>query len=70
MAGIRRRLPGDDTLSVEDVYRSGAGIALKPGDRIIVAPRGLANWNRTATLLLPFIQTALTSATVAAAVSD
>jgi polysaccharide export outer membrane protein len=57
------------TLSVEDIYRSGAGIALKPGDRIIIAPRGLANWNRTATLLLPFIDTALTSATVAAAVT-
>jgi polysaccharide export outer membrane protein len=58
------------TLSVEDVYRSGAGIALKPGDRIIVAPRGLANWNRAATLLLPFIQTALTATTVGVAVSD
>ncbi len=54
------------TVSVEDLYRHGNVIALKPYDRIVVAPRGLANWSRAVTLLLPFLQTAVTAGTVAA----
>ncbi len=57
------------TLSTQDVYEFGASIELRPGDRVVVAPRGLANWSRATTLMLPFLQTAVTAGTVAAAVS-
>ncbi len=33
-----------------------AGIFLSPGDRVLVAPSGLANWNRVMTQILPFLQ--------------
>jgi len=58
------------TVSLEDLYRHGGSIALKPYDRIVVAPRGLANWSRAATLLLPFLQSAVTAGTVAAATNN
>ena len=61
------RRPRDYTLSTEDVYRFGTSIRLTPGDRIIVAPRGLASWNRTLTLMLPFINTAMAASTAAVA---
>jgi hypothetical protein len=56
------------TISTDDLHRWGTAILLKPGDRIVVAPRGLANWSRAVQLLLPFAQTAVTAAATAAAV--
>jgi polysaccharide export outer membrane protein len=58
------------TVSTEDVYQFGTSIQLKPGDRIIVAERGLATWSRTITLLTPWMQSGATLAAVAAAFSD
>jgi polysaccharide export outer membrane protein len=58
------------TITAEDLYRYGEHIALKPGDRIHVAPRGLATWSRTMTLLLPFLQTATSGLTTAALIED
>lgn len=57
------------TLSTEDIYRYGTSIQLRPGDRIVVAPRGLATWSRTITLLTPWMQSGATIAAVAAAVA-
>ena len=57
-------------LSTEDIYRFGTSIQLKPGDRILVAPRGLANYNRTVTLMLPFLQSGATAAAATAALAD
>jgi polysaccharide export outer membrane protein len=57
------------TVSTEDVYQFGTSIQLKPGDRIIVAERGLATWARTITLLTPWMQSGATLAAVAAAFS-
>lgn len=57
-------------ISTEDIYRFGTSVMLKPGDRIIVAPRGLANYNRAVTLMLPFLQSAATAAAATAALSD
>ena len=57
-------------LSTEDIYRYGVSIHLRPGDRIIVAPRGLATYSRTVTLLTPFIQSGATAAAVAAALTN
>lgn len=62
--------PRTFTIGAEDVYRFGAQIRLKPGDRIHVAPRGLATWSRTLSLMLPFLQTGLSGATLAAALED
>lgn len=58
------------TLSTEDVYRYGTSIVLKPGDRIIVAPRRLATYARTMQLATPFIQTGSTAAVLAATLAD
>jgi len=58
------------TISTEDVYRFGTSVRLRPGDRLIVAPRGLATYNRTVTLMLPFLQSAATAAAVGVALSD
>ncbi len=58
------------TLGAEELYRYGHAIALRPGDRVHVAPRGVANWSRTVTLLLPFLQSAVTGAAAAAAIAD
>lgn len=58
------------TVSIEDLYRWGTSIRLRPGDRILVAPRGLANWSRAVQLLLPFAQTAVTAAATSAALTD
>jgi len=44
------------TISAEDIYRYGASIQMKPRDVIHVAPRGLATWYRTLTLLTPFLE--------------
>ncbi len=58
------------TIGAEELYRFGHEIALRPGDRIHVAPRGVAKWSRTVTLLLPFLQSAVTGAAAAAAIAD
>jgi len=58
------------TIGAEELYRYGHAIALRPGDRVHVAPRGVANWSRTVTLLLPFLQSAVTGAAAAAAIAD
>jgi protein involved in polysaccharide export with SLBB domain len=58
------------TLTAEDVYRYGEHILLHPGDRIHVAPRGLATWSRTMQLLLPFLQPAISGTTAAAVLAD
>ena len=57
------------TVSIEDVYRSGASIQLHPGDRIVAGTRGLATWSRTITLLTPWMQSGATIAAVSAAVA-
>jgi polysaccharide export outer membrane protein len=62
--------PRSFTLSVDDLYRYGEHIRLHPGDRIHVAPRGLASWSRTMQLLIPFIQPTLSAATTAAVLTD
>ena len=62
--------PRSFTLSAEDIYRYGVHIRLKPGDRIHVAPRGLATWNRTLTLLLPFLDNAIAGATLGVAINN
>jgi len=54
-------------VSTEDVYQFGTSIQLRPGDRIIVAPRGLATYARTISLLTPWMQSGATIAAVAAA---
>lgn len=56
------------TLHIEDVYRYGTSIALRPGDRVVVAPKGLASYNRVLTLLLPILQSPLALAVTTGAV--
>jgi polysaccharide export outer membrane protein len=58
------------TLSTEDAYRYGPSIHLRPGDRIIVAPRPLATYSRVLNLATPFLQTASTAAVLTATVTD
>ena len=58
------------TLSTEDVYQFGPSIRLRPGDRIIVAPRPLATYSRVLGLATPFLQAASTGAVLTATVTD
>jgi len=60
--------PQSFTVTEQDVNNYGAHIFLESGDVIHVAPSGLANWNRTLTLLLPFSGTAASLAGIAAIV--
>lgn len=55
------------TLNAEDIYKYGESIRLRPGDRIMIGPKGLATWNRAVTLLLPFLQLPTTGVGLAAA---
>jgi len=48
-------------ISVYDVYKYGASIQLQPHDRIVVAERGLGTWARTMQLLIPFLNTPVTT---------
>jgi polysaccharide export outer membrane protein len=57
-------------LSTEDIYAYGSSIRLRPGDRIIVAERGLATYSRIMTLLTPFLQTGVTAAAVSGAFNE
>jgi polysaccharide export outer membrane protein len=56
--------PQSYRLSTEDIYAYGTSIRLRPGDRIIVAPSGLATYSRVMTLLTPFLQTGVTAAAI------
>jgi polysaccharide export outer membrane protein len=58
------------TLTEEDVLVAGHEVQLKPGDRIHVAPRGLATWSRTLTLMFPFLDSAVTGLAAVAALQD
>lgn len=48
--------PEHYTIHIDDVYEYGTSIIMRPGDRVVVGPKGLATWNRVLTLLLPFIE--------------
>lgn len=62
--------PRSFTLTENDLNRFGAHILLKPGDVIHVAPRGLATWNRTLSLLLPWATSVTSTALAAIAVAQ
>ncbi|MCK6462100.1 MAG: polysaccharide biosynthesis/export family protein [Planctomycetes bacterium] len=62
--------PRSFTLTEGDVSRFGAHILLKPGDVVHVGPRGLANWSRTLSLLLPWATSVTSTALAAIAVAQ
>jgi polysaccharide export outer membrane protein len=62
--------PRSFTLTEGDVNRYGAHILLRPGDVLHVAPRGLANWSRTLSLLLPWATSVTSTALAAVAVAE
>jgi polysaccharide export outer membrane protein len=64
------RQPMAYTLSAHEVYRYGTDIWLKPGDRIFVAPSGLATWGRAFGQLMPLIQGPVALALTAEALDD
>jgi polysaccharide export outer membrane protein len=62
--------PRSFTLTEEELNRFGTHIVLKPGDIVHVAPRGLANWSRTLSLLLPWATDITSTAVAATAIAD
>lgn len=62
--------PRSFTLTEEDLNRFGAHIVLKPGDIVHVAPRGLATWSRTLSLLLPWATSVTSTAAAVVAVAE
>ena len=62
--------PKSFTVTEQDVNRYGAHIRLRSGDIIHVAPRGLATWSRTLTLMFSWSSDAANLAIAANAVSN
>jgi polysaccharide export outer membrane protein len=60
--------PSVYTLSAHEVYRFGEQIQLRPGDRIFVAPTGLATWGRALTQISPILSLGRSGLSTATAV--
>ncbi len=62
------RCPRAYTLSAHEVYAYGEGMRLEPGDRVLVAPTGLATWGRALKQATPFLSGATTAVAASATV--